>query len=81
MNMKEVIRAAVRKELNQLEVTCHDMASVLRGLGILSGVVGQHPSSNEVSCTPFSNAFNCIEEGLNHSCTLMNIINFFTTSV
>lgn len=53
MNLKEVIRAAVRKELNQLELTCHDMASVLRGLGILVGVVGQHPSLNEVICTHF----------------------------
>ncbi|CDP00473.1 unnamed protein product [Coffea canephora] len=48
MNLKEVIRAAVRKELNQLELTCHDMASLLRGLGVLVGVVGQSPSSNEV---------------------------------
>ncbi|KAL3501535.1 hypothetical protein ACH5RR_035984 [Cinchona calisaya] len=48
MNLKEVIRAAVRKELKQLELTCHDMASVLQGLGVLVGVVGQHPSLNEV---------------------------------
>lgn len=48
MNLKEVIRAAVRKELNELELTCHDMASLLRGLGVLVGVVGQSPSSNEV---------------------------------
>lgn len=34
LNLKELIRAEVRKELNQLETTCHDMASLLRLLGI-----------------------------------------------
>ncbi|KAL3511014.1 hypothetical protein ACH5RR_030415 [Cinchona calisaya] len=48
MNLKEVIRAAVRNELKQLELKCHDMASVLQGLGVLDVGVGQHPSSNEV---------------------------------
>ncbi|KAF3659963.1 hypothetical protein FXO38_12368 [Capsicum annuum] len=32
--LKEQIRAEVGKELSKLEETCHDMASVLRGLGI-----------------------------------------------
>lgn len=34
MNLKEQIRAEVRKELKLLEITCQDMASLLRGLGI-----------------------------------------------
>ncbi|KAJ8570048.1 hypothetical protein K7X08_006625 [Anisodus acutangulus] len=37
MNLKERIRAEVRKELSKLEMTCLDMASVLRGLGITVG--------------------------------------------
>lgn len=37
MNLKERIRAEVRRELSKLEMTCHDMASVLRGLGIIVG--------------------------------------------
>ncbi|XP_059317138.1 uncharacterized protein LOC132067812 [Lycium ferocissimum] len=37
MNLKERIRAEVRKELSKLEMTCLDMASVLRGLGINVG--------------------------------------------
>ncbi|KAK4357970.1 hypothetical protein RND71_023580 [Anisodus tanguticus] len=37
MNLKERIRAEVRKELRKLEMTCLDMASVLRGLGITVG--------------------------------------------
>ncbi|MCD7445915.1 hypothetical protein HAX54_024615 [Datura stramonium] len=37
MNLKERIRAEVRKELSKLEMTCHDMASVLRRLGIAVG--------------------------------------------
>jgi len=37
MNLKEQIRAEVRKELSKLEMTCHDMASVLHGLGITVG--------------------------------------------
>lgn len=52
MNLKEVIRAQVMKELNQLEVICHDMASLLRGLGIIVGN-SVNPSLKEVSysCT------------------------------
>ncbi|XP_059655641.1 uncharacterized protein LOC132302735 [Cornus florida] len=47
MNVKEQLRAEVRKELNKLEMACHDMASLLRGLGIdVSG--GFHPLPNEV---------------------------------
>ncbi|KAL0296816.1 UNVERIFIED_CONTAM: hypothetical protein Sradi_6733700 [Sesamum radiatum] len=34
MNLKEVIRAEVRKELKQLEIACHSMASLLHLLGI-----------------------------------------------
>ncbi|KVI06250.1 DnaJ domain-containing protein [Cynara cardunculus var. scolymus] len=34
MNLKEVYRTEVRHELNKLEKTCLDMASLLRGLGI-----------------------------------------------
>ncbi|KAE9454480.1 hypothetical protein C3L33_13643, partial [Rhododendron williamsianum] len=34
MNLKEQIRAEVRKELKLLEIMCRDMASLLRGLGI-----------------------------------------------
>ncbi|PHT48736.1 hypothetical protein CQW23_12944 [Capsicum baccatum] len=37
MNLKEPIQAEVQKELSKLEMTCHDMASVLRGLGINVG--------------------------------------------
>lgn len=37
MKLKENIRAKVGKELSMLETTCHDMASVLRGLGISVG--------------------------------------------
>ncbi|XP_016467255.1 uncharacterized protein LOC107789892 [Nicotiana tabacum] len=37
MNLKELVRAEVRKELRKLEMTCHDMASMLRGLGITVG--------------------------------------------
>ncbi|MCD7445910.1 hypothetical protein HAX54_024610 [Datura stramonium] len=37
MNLKERIRAVVRKELSMLEMTCPDMASLLRGLGITVG--------------------------------------------
>ncbi|KAA8532858.1 hypothetical protein F0562_033025 [Nyssa sinensis] len=47
MNLKEQLRAEVRKELIKLEVSCHDMASLLRGLGIhVSG--GLHPLPQEV---------------------------------
>lgn len=48
MNLKEVIRAQVMKELNQLEVRCHDMTSLLRGLGIIVGN-SVNPSLKEVS--------------------------------
>lgn len=44
MNLKMRIRAEVGKELNKLEMTCCDMASVLRGLGITVG----DGTSNEV---------------------------------
>ncbi|KAL3824003.1 hypothetical protein ACJIZ3_020032 [Penstemon smallii] len=37
MNMKEVIRAEVRKDLKKLEVSCRNMASLLHCLGILVG--------------------------------------------
>ncbi|KAI9091989.1 hypothetical protein K1719_027924 [Acacia pycnantha] len=37
MNMKEQLRTEIRKELNKLEITCVDMASLLRGLGIQVG--------------------------------------------
>lgn len=47
MNLKEVIRAQVIKELNQLELRCHDMASLLRRLGIIIGN-SVNPSLNEV---------------------------------
>ncbi|WJZ80060.1 hypothetical protein VitviT2T_000003 [Vitis vinifera] len=47
MNMKEKIRLEVRKELDKLEMTCSDMASLLRGLEIHVGG-GFCPSSNEV---------------------------------
>ncbi|KAK3027256.1 hypothetical protein RJ639_041202 [Escallonia herrerae] len=44
MNLKEQHRAEVRKELDKLEMTCKDMASLLRGLGV--NVAG--PLSHEV---------------------------------
>lgn len=34
MNLKEQLRAEIRKEISKLEITCTDMASLLRGLGI-----------------------------------------------
>ena len=49
MNMKEQHRAEVRKELSKLEITCRDMASLLRGLGIQVGS-GVQPLPHEVSC-------------------------------
>ncbi|PHT67594.1 hypothetical protein T459_27081 [Capsicum annuum] len=42
MNLKEQIRAEVRKGLSMLEMTCHDMASVLRALGITVGFGTSH---------------------------------------
>lgn len=47
MNLKEVYRTEVRQELNKLEKTCLDMASLLRGLGIQVGD-GPCPLSHEV---------------------------------
>ncbi|KDP41354.1 hypothetical protein JCGZ_15761 [Jatropha curcas] len=47
LNIKEILRAEVRKELCQMENTCIDMASLLRGLGIQVGG-GFHPLSHEV---------------------------------
>ncbi|KAL0557479.1 hypothetical protein IC582_006020 [Cucumis melo] len=47
INMKEQLRADVRKELSMLEMNCTDMASLLRGLGIQVGSSLQ-PSSQEV---------------------------------
>uniref|UniRef100_A0A5B7ABK2 J domain-containing protein n=1 Tax=Davidia involucrata TaxID=16924 RepID=A0A5B7ABK2_DAVIN len=47
MNLKEQLRAEVRKELIKLEMTCPDMASLLRGLGIHVGS-GLHPPPHEV---------------------------------
>ncbi|KAI4386423.1 hypothetical protein MLD38_004355 [Melastoma candidum] len=46
MNIREQLRAEVRRELSMLEVKCFDMASLLRGLGI--HVPGQAPLSKEV---------------------------------
>ncbi|KAG2702545.1 hypothetical protein I3843_06G088600 [Carya illinoinensis] len=47
MNLKEQIRVEIRKELNRLEMSCIDMASLLRGLGIQVGG-GFCPLSQEV---------------------------------
>ncbi|KAF5443457.1 hypothetical protein F2P56_036011 [Juglans regia] len=47
MNLKEQIRVEIRKELNRLEMSCIDMASLLRGLGIQVGG-GFYPLSQEV---------------------------------
>ncbi|KAL0327096.1 UNVERIFIED_CONTAM: hypothetical protein Sangu_1787600 [Sesamum angustifolium] len=47
MNLKEVIRAEVRKELKQLEIACHSMASLLHLLGIRVGG-WPHPLPQEV---------------------------------
>ncbi|KAI3498011.1 hypothetical protein L1887_33699 [Cichorium endivia] len=35
MKLKEIYRTKVQHDLKNLEMTCHDMASLLRGLGIL----------------------------------------------
>ncbi|KAF8021377.1 hypothetical protein BT93_G1728 [Corymbia citriodora subsp. variegata] len=37
MNLKEQLRAEIRKEISELEITCNNMASLLRGLGIPIG--------------------------------------------
>ncbi|XP_022887527.1 uncharacterized protein LOC111403310 [Olea europaea var. sylvestris] len=47
LNLKEVIRSQVRKELKKLEMTCCNMASLLHSLGIPVGG-WPCPSSNEV---------------------------------
>ncbi|XP_073142750.1 uncharacterized protein [Henckelia pumila] len=47
MNLKEVIRAEVRTELNKLEMTCQNMSSLLHSFGIqIEG--WPNPSSQEV---------------------------------
>ncbi|KAJ6720998.1 CHAPERONE DNAJ-DOMAIN SUPERFAMILY PROTEIN [Salix viminalis] len=47
LNMKERFRVEVRKELSRLEITCFNMASLLRGLGIhVEG--GFNPLPNQV---------------------------------
>ncbi|XP_057962365.1 uncharacterized protein LOC131153936 isoform X2 [Malania oleifera] len=48
MNLKEQHRVEVRNELNRLEMTCSDMASLLRSLGIHVGG-GLHPLLHEVN--------------------------------
>ncbi|MBA0624550.1 hypothetical protein Godav_009893 [Gossypium davidsonii] len=47
MNIKEQLRMEVRKELSKLEISCIDMASLLRSLGIPVGG-GSYPLSNEI---------------------------------
>ncbi|KAK8643443.1 hypothetical protein V6N13_012742 [Hibiscus sabdariffa] len=47
MNLKEQLRMEVRKELSKLEISCIDMASLLRSLGIPVGG-GFYPLSNEI---------------------------------
>ncbi|KAK5833293.1 hypothetical protein PVK06_017115 [Gossypium arboreum] len=47
MNLKEQLRMEVRKELSKLEISCIDMASLLRSLGIPVGG-GSYPLSNEI---------------------------------
>ena len=54
MNLKEQLRVEIRKELNKLEMTCIDMASLLRGLGIQVGG-GLYPMTPEVSCLHIHN--------------------------
>ncbi|XP_010551354.1 PREDICTED: protein IWS1 homolog A [Tarenaya hassleriana] len=49
MNMKEKVRAEVCKSLKRLEITCFNMASLLRGLGIpVGGRGGSFPLPHEV---------------------------------
>ncbi|KAL9268303.1 hypothetical protein AKJ16_DCAP22798 [Drosera capensis] len=45
MNMKEQLRANIRNELHRLEITCSDMASLLRSLGVHVGI---NPTAHEV---------------------------------
>ncbi|GMI90241.1 hypothetical protein HRI_002693400 [Hibiscus trionum] len=47
MNLREQLRMEVRKELSRLEISCIDMASLLRCLGIPVGG-GFYPLSNEI---------------------------------
>lgn len=47
LNMKEQFRVEIRNELTKLEMTCIDMASLLRGLGIQVGG-GVYPLPQEV---------------------------------
>lgn len=47
INLKEQLRGEIRKEINRLEITCIDMASLLRGLGIQVGG-GFCPMSHDV---------------------------------
>lgn len=55
MNLKEKLRAEIRRELTKLEMSCIDMPSLLRGLGIH---VGSSPSpvSQEASATSLLDA-------------------------
>ncbi|GAA0171331.1 chaperone [Lithospermum erythrorhizon] len=47
MNMKDLIRVEVRNELSKVEITCCDMASLLRSLGIQVGSQ-LRPNTDEV---------------------------------
>lgn len=48
MSLKEKLRAEIRKELSVLEMSCIDMPSLLRGLGIHVGT-SPSPLSQEAS--------------------------------
>ncbi|RDX74612.1 hypothetical protein CR513_45624, partial [Mucuna pruriens] len=50
MNLKEQLRVEIQERLNQLEMQCHDMTSLLRGLGIHVGGGSFTPLPNEASC-------------------------------
>ncbi|XP_062111319.1 uncharacterized protein LOC133822874 [Humulus lupulus] len=47
IDLKEQLRCEIRTEINKLEMTCIDMASLLRGLGILVRG-GMHPMPEDV---------------------------------
>ncbi|KAI3764082.1 hypothetical protein L2E82_14082 [Cichorium intybus] len=47
MKLKEIYRTKVQYDLKNLEMTCHDMASLLRGLGILVDD-GSYASSHQI---------------------------------
>lgn len=47
MSLKEALRAEVRKDLEKMEKSYTDMASILRGLGISVGG-GSYPMLSEV---------------------------------